>query len=69
MLNDDPGIVALELGLNSDSEALRGYRQPITELIREVRIARARAEQADRLESKLRRAEERITELMRSNKK
>jgi len=67
MLNDDPGIAALERGLKSDSEALRGYREPITELIREVRIARARAEQADRLEAKLRRAEERVTELMRSN--
>lgn len=67
MLNDDPGIVALERGLNSDNEALRGYRGPITELIREVRIARARAELADRLEAKLRRAEERINELMRSN--
>ena len=67
LLNDDPGITALERGLDSDSEALRGYRAPIVELIREVRIARARAEQAERLEAKLRRAEERITELMRSN--
>ena len=67
MLNDDPAIVALERGLRSDNEALRGYREPITELIREVRIARAHAEKVDRLEARLRRAEDRITELMRSN--
>jgi hypothetical protein len=67
LLNDDPGIAALERGLISDSDALRGYRAPITELIQEVRLARARAEQVDRLEAKLRRAEDRIAELMRSN--
>ena len=63
-LNEDPFIVALERGLLSDHEGLRGYRIPIVELIREVRLARQKADRADSLERRLVLAEQRLTNIM-----
>lgn len=64
LLNTDPCIAALERALQTDGDGLRIYRNPISELIREVKMARARIEKVDMLEAKLRRAEERIDTLM-----
>ena len=66
-LNDCPHVVALENALRVDSENLRGYREPINALLRDVRSLRSRAERVDALEAKVKRLSEKLEAAMRHN--
>lgn len=66
-LNVDPSVVALENALRADAGPLHGYRAPINEVLRELRVARSKAERVDALERKIIRLSKQLEEAMRHN--
>ena len=63
-LNIDAAVIALEKGLEKD-ECLRGYRSAIMEIIRELRMLRAKSEKVDALNKKIERLSAQLETAMR----